>query len=326
MLRDDQHHEEHRRDDERARERELVHVRPRHAPGGEAAQHGGREVQHPREHRHARRRRAVRASARRRRMPRRRPSPRRHRRRPAGAPTAAPTATFASARAGASAAAVTAAPRLARSIAKAMKAIAYTTIAEYTLRIEISSSVICTVLPYVEVFVGSVGGFGRRRGARRACRRTPSRRLRGRDPRRGRVRRTRARRCRRGARGLHPHAPARHEQRHEQSAEDERREHEHPDLRRVVVDVEAREPRHALRVVALAGVGVACSKVTVPRPFGSSAVSPGFSSIESTPVSPPVSCSMPDGSSVYTEVGVPPSMPRSPSYTLSVSTGRIRSG
>ena len=71
--------------------------------------------------------------------------------RPADAPTAAPTATFASARAGTSAAAVTAAPRLARSIAKAMKAIAYTTIAEYTLRIEISSSVICTVLPYVEV-------------------------------------------------------------------------------------------------------------------------------------------------------------------------------
>ena len=51
MLRDDEHEQVHRRDDERAGERELVHVGPRHAPGGEAAQHVGGEVQRPGDHR-----------------------------------------------------------------------------------------------------------------------------------------------------------------------------------------------------------------------------------------------------------------------------------
>ena len=261
-----EHEQEHRRDDERAGERELVHVGPRHAPGGEAAQHGGGEVQHPREHRHRD------ADAQRGRTPvgdgcrrRRRCRAQRHRRAPRRrADRRAPTATFASdATPAASAAAVTAAAeRRARSIANAMNAIAYTAIAEYTLRMR----------DLVERHL--------HRSTLRRCSRGPRRiRAAGRAPgvlvgeRRHGV--FEAGVLAAGETGvLEPTLPSgrvtafTHMRRRGTNSDTSSpprmsdREHEHPALRRVVVDVEAREARHALRVVALAGVRASASSRT----------------------------------------------------------------
>ena len=71
---------------------------------------------------------------------------------------------------------------------------------------------------------------------------------------------------------------------------------------------------------------VTSSQVIVPHPFGRSTVAPGVSSRESAAVSPPVCWVSPSTSSVYTDLGVPSSMPRSPLNTLRVSTGLTTSG
>lgn len=70
----------------------------------------------------------------------------------------------------------------------------------------------------------------------------------------------------------------------------------------------------------------ASSQVMVPQSLGRSTVWPGASSSESVSESPPVCWVRPPTSRVYTERGVPSSMPRSPLNTLRVRTGLIRSG